>query len=145
MKILNKLSDREVLTISPSQWINILWIIFGVTLYFLYIPPIIALFKILQVYAWKYELTERYIVERKGLFNRSIRQVPYYRIRSVQMDQPLFLRIFGLSVIMIKTSDHYVSNMRIYAVPNGEELLGEINDVVEFWRQKENIKDVNLY
>jgi len=61
------------------------------------------------------------------------------------MDQPLFLRIFGLSVIMIKTSDHYVSNMRIYAVPNGEELLGEINDVVEFWRQKENIKDVNLY
>ena len=145
MGTISKYTNSLVRTLSPSQWTNIIWIIFGVLLYKLwFIPSGIALYKVIETFCHTYELFERTIIERTGILSRSRREVPYYRIVSVQMDQPWYLRIFGLSNIDILTSDPYVKNIRLKGVNEGEQLVGEIRDLVEHWRQVKNVREVNV-
>lgn len=46
---------EEKLTLKPSQWINLGYILFGLIGSPLVIPSLIMIYKILDVYLWRYE------------------------------------------------------------------------------------------
>ena len=138
-------SDNLIVTKSPSQWVNYLWFLFGLVLFFLWIPPLIAIYKFLEVYYWRYEFYERTMIERKGIFSVTRTEVSYYRIKSILVEEPLWMRIFGLSNVIIKTSDEFNNIVTLYAVPNGTELRSILREVTDQRRTEQGVKEFDLH
>lgn len=138
-------SDKLVKTLSPSQWVNLGWILLGVVLIQTIAVPFFVLIKILDVYFWRYEFRERTIIERRGILNVTRKEVHFYRIKSVRIDEPLWMRIFGLANVSIITSDPYHPELVLYAVPNGINLREYIRVTTDQWRKIEGVKEFDLY
>lgn len=138
-------SDNLVRTVSPSQWINLIYIILGIILIKTIAVPFLAIVKILDVYYWRYEFRERTIIERRGILSVTRREVHYYRIKSIKVDEPLWMRIFGLSKVSIITSDQYHPELVLYAVSDGHYLRDLIRSNTHEWRKNEGVKEFDLY
>ena len=138
-------SDNLISTKSPSQWVNYMWFLAGLALFFLWIPPLIAIYKYLEVYYWRYEFYERTMVERKGVFSVTRNETSYYRIKSILIEEPLWMRIFGLSNVIIKTSDEFNNIVTLYAVPNGPELRNILREAVDERRTEQGVKEFDLH
>jgi membrane protein YdbS with pleckstrin-like domain len=138
-------SDNLIKTLSPSQWINLIYIVLGVVLIQTIFVPLLAVIKILDVYFWRYEFRERTIIERRGILSVTRKEVHFYRIKSIKIDEPLWMRIFGLSNVSIITSDQYHPELVLYAVPNGINLREYIRVNTDQWRKIEGVKEFDLY
>jgi len=138
-------SDKLIKTISPSQIINVGWIVLGILLMKTIIGPVVALIKILDVYFWRYEFRERTIIERRGILSVTRREVHYYRIKSIKIDEPLWMRIFDLAKVSIITSDPYKPEIVLYAVPDGIDLREELRTTTDQWRKIEGVKEFDLH
>lgn len=142
-------NNKFIKTIQPSQLMNIGW--FVLPLVCLIIPPLvvptflIALYKYFDVDTWKYNIFERTIEERRGVFNVIQEEVQYYRIKSIMVEEPLWMRLFGLCVIHIITSEQFKPRMTIYAVYDGEYIREMISNLTYDWRMKMNIRDHDIY
>jgi membrane protein YdbS with pleckstrin-like domain len=141
--------NKYIKTVQPSQIVNFIWFVLPVI--FLFFPPlmmvfiIIAIYKFYDVDTWKYNFHEQTIEERRGVFDVVQSQVYYYRIKSIMVEQPFFMRIFGLSVIHIVTSEQFKPRLIIYGVYYGEDLKEFISDLSYDWRLKMNIRDHDIY
>jgi len=138
-------SDNLIRTISPSQWINLIYIILGIALIQTIFVPLLAVIKILDVYFWRYEFRERTIIERRGILSVTRKEVHFYRIKSIKVDEPLWMRIFGLSKVSIITSDQYHPELVLYAVSDGHYLREYIRSNTDQWRKLEGVKEFDLY
>ena len=138
-------SDNLRRTLSPSQWTNILFIIAGIVLIQTIIIPLLAIVKIIEVYFWRYEFRERTIIERKGILSVTRREVHFYRIKSIKVDEPLWMRFFGLANVSIITSDPYKPELILYAIHNGTSLREYIRLNTDQWRKIEGVKEFDLY
>lgn len=141
--------NKLIKTIKPSQLTNIVWFVLPfVSLIFppLVVPALIfAWYKFFDVDTWSYNFYERTIEERRGVFNVSQEEVQYYRIKSIMVEEPLWMRLFGLCVIHIITSEQFKPRMTIYAVYDGENVRELLSDLTYDWRMKMNIRDHDIY
>ena len=143
-------NNKLIKTIKPSQLINIIWFIF-MFLPFLIYPPLFFLtalytwYKCYDVDTWTYNIYERTIEERRGVFDVSQEEVQYFRIKSIKVEEPFWMRFFGLCVIHIITSEQFKPRMTIYAVYDGAELKDLISNLTYQWRLKMNIRDHDIY
>lgn len=142
-------NNKHIKTIKPSHFMNIVWYL-SPTLTFLF-PPLVfptlimAWYKYFEVETWKYNFLERTIEERKGVFSVTQEEVQYYRIKSIMIEEPLWMRFFGLCVINIITSEQFKPRLTLYAVNDGEQLKDLISDMTYQWRLKMNIRDHDIY
>ena len=148
-------SDKLRFVKRPSQLVNIGWLLLflgGVTLavmshiYWLCIGTgILWISKWLIIRCWSFRFHEKTIAERKGVFSVLTREIHYFRIKSVRWEQPFFLRIFGLSNVVLVTSDPLIPMLRIYGVPSGEELKDRIKEEVSVWRRERTVKEQDIH
>lgn len=142
-------NNKHIKTIKPSHFMNIVWYL-SPTLTFLF-PPLVfptlimAWYKYFEIETWKYNFLERTIEERKGVFSVTQEEVQYYRIKSIMIEEPLWMRFFGLCVINIITSEQFKPRLTLYAVNDGEQLKDLISDMTYQWRLKMNIRDHDIY
>jgi uncharacterized membrane protein YdbT with pleckstrin-like domain len=142
-------NNKHIKTIKPSHFMNIAWYL-SPALTFLF-PPLVfptlimAWYKYFEVETWKYNFLERTIEERKGVFSVTQEEVQYYRIKSIMIEEPLWMRFFGLCVINIITSEQFKPRLTLYAVNDGEQLKDLISDMTYQWRLKMNIRDHDIY
>jgi uncharacterized membrane protein YdbT with pleckstrin-like domain len=128
---------------------NIVWYL-SPALTFLF-PPLVfptlimAWYKYFEIETWKYNFLERTIEERKGVFSVTQEEVQYYRIKSIMIEEPLWMRFFGLCIINIITSEQFKPRLTLYAVNDGEQLKDLISDMTYQWRLKMNIRDHDIY
>jgi len=155
-KIVETDTDDLQYIIKPSQLVNIGWALltFGSLLiassydlsYWLAVIPAFMWFcKWLIIKCWSFQFHEKTIAERKGVFSVFTREIHYFRIKSVRFDQPFFLRIFGLSNVVLITSDPLIPVLRVYAVPNGNELKTRIKEEVSIWRRERTVKEQDIH
>jgi membrane protein YdbS with pleckstrin-like domain len=138
-------SDNLVMTKSPSQWINLGFFIIGVVFFTWWLPPILALIKYLEVYYWRYDFHEQTMTERKGLFSVTRTELSYYRIKSIMIEEPVWMRLFGLSNVIIKTSDQFTPTVTLYAVRDGVKLRNYLRSLADNKRNKHGVKEFDLY
>jgi uncharacterized membrane protein YdbT with pleckstrin-like domain len=138
-------SDNLIRIIRPSQWINLIYIVLGIALIQTIFVPLLAVIKMLDVYFWRYEFRERTIIERRGILSVTRKEVHFYRIKSIRIDEPLWMRIFGLSKVSIITSDQYHPELVLYAVSDGHYLREYIRSNTDQWRKLEGVKEFDLY
>lgn len=138
-------SNKTHVTLSPSQVLNLPIIILGIATIPIGIFTLIALYKILEYYYWRYEFNEHTLVERKGVFDVTRKELHYYRIKSVYMEEPFLFRIFGLSNLYIKTSDPYLPELKLYGVRFGKAIKNELESITYSKRKEENVREFDLF
>jgi len=143
-------------TLKPSQWVNILWfiiawaaVIFGIGLYqyWMLIFTIPWIWKALELEFWRFQIDNETdsIIERKGVFSVKTVEVKYFRIKSVRIMKPFFLRIFGLSTVEIVTSEPFQPYLRVYAIRNGDEWVQFFKENAIYWRDELGVRETDFH
>jgi membrane protein YdbS with pleckstrin-like domain len=133
------------LTLRPSQWLNSGWILFGLVGIPFVVPTLIAIFKMVETYCHRYDFYEDHILESKGIFNVIRREVHYFRVKSILIDEPFLYRVVDLSSIHIKTSDQFNQEFTLKAIPVGRTLVNDLKAVVKVERAHHNVREFDMY
>lgn len=142
--------NEEVFTLQPSQWINAGWFILPVAAGLIYLPLggvalLVAIYKYYEVATWVYTGRIRTIEEKKGVFNVTQQEVQYFRIKSIMVDEPLWMRILGLSIVRVVTSEQYKPVLVLYAIDNAENVKKFLSGAAHDWRMELGIRDYDIF
>lgn len=137
--------NEPEITLKPSQWLNAGWILFGLAGIMFVIPPLIAIWKMIELYYHKYDFYEDHILESNGVFTVTRNEIHYFRIKSIQIDEPFLYRLVGLSSLHIKTSDQYTMEFTLKAIPVGKTLVNDLRAVVKLERKAHNVREFDMY
>lgn len=139
------MSAEEVLwNDNPSQVSNFGTFIYGGLFFWLVFPPLIMLWKWLEIKNVKYELTNQRLKVRRGILSKKTDELELYRIKDYQIDEPFFLRLFSLSNIILSTSDRSHPTVHITAIKNAEEIRETIRSHVEELRDRKRVREVDF-
>jgi membrane protein YdbS with pleckstrin-like domain len=135
---------------SPSQIQNFGWL--ALTIVSLFIHPIIAglgafllTWSVLDVMTWQYQFHKDYIIEKRGILGVTEEMVNYFRIKSIKIGRPLWMRFFGLSVVYITTSEAYKPEIKLYAVYDSHMLVDFLSKKTKLKRKENGIRDMDIF
>src|SRR5687767_14985829 len=98
-------SEKTLWTGSSSQVVNFKLFVLSALFCWLIIPIFIALWRYLETRTRKYEVTSERIRLTSGVLSRRTDDFELYRVKDSTLEQPFFLRLFGLSTLSLRTSD----------------------------------------
>jgi len=153
------MSDDVIWKGRPSQWVNFLVFFIGGLVAiggvvgafwsaWLLILSILVLlwmgWKFLEVRLRVYELTSERLRIYEGVLNQSIDELELYRVKDMTMERPFWLRLVGLSTLVLVTSDRSHPEVDIAAVKGGVELRDRIRVLVEGLRDKKRVREMDF-
>jgi uncharacterized membrane protein YdbT with pleckstrin-like domain len=139
------MSDEKALwSGTPSQLVNLPWYVLWLLLFWLVIPLLVMLWQWLVIRNTVYELTSERLKLRSGVLNKDLDEVELYRVRDYKLEQPFFLRLFGLGNITLQTSDRSHPRLTLRAVRNGEQLYEQVRQAVEQSRAKKGVRELDV-
>ena len=124
---------------SPSQVVNLGVIILDVLFCWLVVPLIMMIVRILQTKYTKTTITTKEIVTEHGVLSRKIDELLLKRVTDVQLSQPIWLRIFGLSNLILASTDVSNPTLIIKGVPNGKQVWQELRDAIA--EERKNVQE----
>jgi uncharacterized membrane protein YdbT with pleckstrin-like domain len=110
----------------------------------LIIPVVWAIWICLQTRSIRTELTSERIRLEQGILNRKLDDVELYRVKDTSMERPFWYRLFGLSTLIIETSDLSQPRIEIKAVHDGDNLRESLRKQVELLRDKKRVREVDF-
>lgn len=129
---------------NPSQWTNFRTYLLCFLFCWLIIPLFIALWKFLFVRTWTIKITDQRIIEEKGILSRTTDELELFRVKDLRLEQPFFLRLVGLSNIILNTSDRTHPVFRISGIKNGKEIREEIRVAVDIRRDIKHVRETDF-
>jgi uncharacterized membrane protein YdbT with pleckstrin-like domain len=129
---------------SPSQWTNFPAFLLFACLSFLIIPLFLIVYRYLVTKYTRYMMTEQRLFLRTGILNRTTKQIELYRIRNYILEEPFFLRLFGLSNILLVAADEMEPTVLLQGVRNGDHLITQIRDHAQSARLKNGVRDIEM-
>jgi uncharacterized membrane protein YdbT with pleckstrin-like domain len=106
---------------------------------------IFALYRVYEVSCWRYEFYDDVIIERKGVFLVTSRELYYHRIKSVLVVEPLLHRVVDIGNIQVVTSDNYASNFTFTGVSMVQDMSNNLRTSIGKGRKKNNVREFDLY
>jgi len=140
-------SDKHLQTLRPSQWTNFFMILLGladIVVIHLGIFLLFALIAMLRTWCTQYQFNERTLVYREGILHVERREMLYYRIKSISVSEPLWMRIFGLADVTIRSSDPYLSSLTLHAVPKGVMQWRLLREKTHHARREEGVREMDF-
>lgn len=143
----------------PSQWINIghyalaFLIAIGFVIGGLFFPPLFAGLIIPAAYAiWRYltirchvfELTTERLRITTGVLNQNIDEIELYRVKDILIERKWWMRIVGLGLIHLHTSDRSLPKVDIPAIPDCIELREKLRKLVEAMRDHKRVREMDF-
>lgn len=129
--------------IIPPRYLNVNLIAQITPFHLLCIATIIAFFYslmcIFEVMSISYELTTERLIIYEGILTRRRKQIELYRVHDMEVISPLYLNVFGLSNIVIHSSDATDPIFTILAVNDGYKKCDIIRDNVEIMREAKRV------
>ncbi len=121
----------------PSHWYYLVAYIFGVLVFLgstaggnvtfgLFVGLLIIIPGFLTRHFTKYTLTSKGVKSEKGIISRSIYEVAVKDIRSVNVQQSLIERLFGLGTINIGTAGTAGIEVSFRGIPSAVEIKNQI-------------------
>lgn len=137
----------HIVTLGPSQWTNLGYILFGVVLAPITYGISLALpaWKMLETHCTEYELLEDRLIYRRGVFTVDTNEILLFRIKSVSLHEPFLYRLVGLSNLSFITSDQYMGSITLQAVPMGLELKETIDGLAKEHRRINGVREFDMY
>ena len=91
-----------------------------------------------------FEITSERMRIYEGILNQEINEVELYRVKDTRLEKPFWLRIFGLSTIVLQTSDRSLPEIHIRAIADGAEIREKIRKQVEILRDRKRVREVDF-
>lgn len=91
-----------------------------------------------------YLLTSERLRHSRGIFNRNIEVLELYRVKDLRIELPLHFRIFGLSRIILETSDRSTPLVMLDGIKDGVAVSDLIRNQVETQRDKKRVREVDF-
>ena len=130
---------------SPSQWMNFTFYMYCSLLIVVYgLGVLLALLKYLDTRLNKITITDQRIIERRGILSFTTNQLELYRVKDVRLEQPLILRLFQLSKIILITSDSSNPIYVLNGMENGPELIEKIRNAIDERRNVKGVKEFDF-
>lgn len=127
---------------SPSQVVNLGVYVLCLLLCWLVLPVLYALWRWVDTRLTEYELTTQRLVFRRGVFNRKTEEVELYRVRDSSLDEPLFLRLFGVGNVVISATDASTPNFLLRAVKGAADVRQKLRAAVEAVREQKRVRSI---
>lgn len=108
------------------------------------VPLLIALWTWLEISNTRYELTTERLRFTRGVLSRKTDEMELYRVKDLQMLQPLLYRIFGLASLELESSDKTTPKVLIPAIAGAVELRETIRKCVELCRQRRGVREMDV-
>jgi uncharacterized membrane protein YdbT with pleckstrin-like domain len=121
-------------TADPPAWLASL----------LALPLAWALWRWLVVRFTNYELTSERLRLATGVLNRRTEELELYRVKDSTLEQPILLRIFGLSNVVIRSSDPTHPSIALHAIRRGAEVREDLRRCVETLRARRGVREVDV-
>lgn len=149
-------TDDLLFVMKPSQLVNIGWLLlfltslsaaafWGYSYLWCIGSGVLWFAKWLIIQCWSFRFNEKTIAQRKGVFSVITKEIHYFRVKSVRWHQPFWLRIFGLSNVVLITSDPLIPILKVYAIRQGEDLMNTIKEEVSIWRSERTVKEQDIH
>lgn len=123
----------------PSQVENI-----GIYLACMFIIPIPwAIYASLKTATTTYTLTPERLVYERGILSRKCDEIELYRVKDYQVVVPFIYRIFGVSNLVLHTSDKTSPIFKMSGVVDGEIVKEHIRKHVEFQRRAKGVRELD--
>jgi hypothetical protein len=90
------------------------------------------------------EITNERIIEKTGILSKKTDETELYRVKDIRLEEPFFLRMFGLSNILLVTTDKSSPLISLNGVQNGPELRKELRNMVEARRDKKGVRERDI-
>lgn len=107
------------------------------------LPLAFAFWKWLALRCRVYELTTQRIRLYEGVLNQDIDDIELYRIKDTKILRPFWLRFFGLSNLVMESSDRSHPRVTFQAVSNGLGIREQVRKYVEIQRDKKRVREVD--
>ena len=138
------------LSVSPSNFINIGWaLIIPISSYMNPFLGILTLFifiyKMIEVNCWRYEFYDDVVVEKKGVFTVTREEVYYSRIKSIMVEEPFLMRLVGIQIIHVITSEQFKPRFTFYAIEGGEHIKKLLDELVLMSRKNSGIRELDIF
>lgn len=127
----------------PSQWSNAKTFFWCGLFCWLIFPVFIAIWRWLQVFNTRYNLTSERLTIKRGIIAQQIEALELYRIKDVTLSQSVFERLTRTATLTLKTSDHttpvvVVGPIRAAAA---KTLSNQIRTFTEIQRDKKRVRE----
>ena len=99
----------------------------------------------IEVNCWKYEFYDDVVVEKKGVFTVTREEVYYSRIKSIMVEEPFLMRLVGLQVIHVITSEQFKPKFTFYAIEGGEHVKKLLDKLVLMSRKNSGIRELDIF
>ena len=127
---------------SPSQVVNIGYIIMCVLFCWLIIPIIMMIIRILKTKYTKTTITNKEIISEYGILSKTTDELLLKRVTDVRLAQPLWQRIFGLSTISVASTDVTSGWLTIAGIPDGKKVWQQLRDAIA--EERQNVQEQEL-
>ena len=125
-----------VVAISSALWHGLAFL--------LVVPIFIALWRWIKTRCIVYELTSERLLLTAGVLSKSTDTLELYRVKDIRIEQPFFLRLFGLCNILLHTSDNTTPLVVLPAMPARADLQDLIRNNVERCRVAKGVREVDF-
>ena len=137
-------TETHVWSGTPSQVVNLgTFIVCGLitlTIFGAIIAIPYAVWKYLVTKNWKFEVTSQRIKVHSGVLSKKTEELELYRVKDSRVEQPFFLRLFGLANVIIVSTDSTTPISMIPAIKGAQDLREQIRIFVEERRDQKRVR-----
>lgn len=140
-------SDNNEFILRPSYWLVFPSAVLAVVLAFFKFPYLLIypIYRAVEIYFWRYEFNEMTVTERTGIFSVDRTEMYYSRIKSIRVYEPFILRLVGLCNIYVISSEPYMPNLYLQAIPYRDKVKKYLSGKFYNERKREGVKEFDLY
>ena len=109
----------------------------------LILPLVAMLVRYLNTKFYKIEVTSERIRITTGILSKRMDELELYRVKDTRVEEPFFLRLFGLGNIVIATSDQSHPALTLEAIPETRALREDLRGCVEKLRDRKRVREID--
>lgn len=87
-----------------------------------------------------YEVNEKSIIRKSGLFTRKTDELMLYRIQDISLEEPFWMRMVNLANLKIFSTDKSDPIFYLTSIKDGEKVRQQIRDLSEELKDKMKIR-----
>lgn len=129
---------------TPSHYTKLVYYIIYTPLILIGVGIILILLTYFQNRNDRYTITTRKIIHRRGIFDKKTDELQLFRVKDIKLDEPLLNRIFGLSKLILITSDKSSRYITIPGLKNGLDLQKKLSVSIEESRKERGVREVDF-
>jgi len=134
--------EKDIWKGSPSHWTSVLYYIMCIPLIFVGgIGVVMGIWRYLTIRTWEISITSQRMIEEKGVLSKTTNELELFRVKDITLDQPIILRLVGLSNIILHTSDKTTPIVTIPGVPDGKKLREEMRNIIDKRRDEKGVRE----